>query len=216
MKTTLRYLLPAAIVFGLAVAQCGGNDASTTVGTGGSAGFVVSAGGSAGSSGGGVMGGSSGTAGSGVAGGSGSTGAAGFSGPPGGDGGAACPATVPNDGDQCTRRGTVCTFSNELCTCRTGTQTWRCIPLATDGGVPTYDSGRPRPEGGIPGFDGGFTIDDGGISFGDGGNPAACPAAEPQGGETCNATGGSVLVCDYSGTACVCYRVGGRSSWVCY
>jgi hypothetical protein len=216
MKTTVRYLLPLAVVLGFSLAQCGGSEeaAAPAAGSGGSAGFVAS-GGSSGSSGGGmggVTGGAAGNAGSAA----GASGAAGGGGPTATDGGASCPGSVPGDGDRCNQGGEMCSYSSEICTCRNSTQTWRCIPLATDAGLPIVDSGSPRFDSGLPRWDGGFTYGDGGLTFGDGGNPAACPDREPESGSSCNTSGGSVLACDYAGTACVCYRLNGQSSWFCY
>jgi hypothetical protein len=202
MKTTVRYLTGAAMVLGIAAVRCGGSDEAAVVNGAGGAAGLGAAGGSSGSS----VGGSGGVAGMGGAWAGGSSGAsAGGNAGRGGnvvvDGGA-CPGSVPNDGDRCDARNQLCAYVTDLCTCRGNNGlSWRCIPVVTDAAIPRFD-------GNIPRYDSGFTI-------GDGGNPAGCPADEPQGGSVC-IPGGSAVVCDYSGTVCVCARINGQSSWVCY
>jgi hypothetical protein len=209
MKKTGRYLTVPVVVLVPALVHCGGSDEAAVIASAAGAAGVVTAGGAAGSAvggNGGLAGGAGGSGGA-FAGGTGGAsvgngGRGGNAGTFGADGGT-CPGAVPNDGDRCNQHSQTCTYSNDLCTCWGNNYlSWRCVPVATDAGVPRFDVSAPR--------------DAGGFDFGDGGNPAACPASEPQGGAACSPTGGSVLACDYSGTACVCVRANGQSTWYCY
>jgi len=213
-----------------------GGTGGTTGGTGGTTGGTGGTGGATGGSAGAATGGSSGAATG------GSAGIIGSGGEGGGTPGEACPATAPDDGDDCD--GDVnpgggddpCTYgTTEVTTCSCGgfgmMQTWNCQTLSCPMDAPMSGDmcdGDTNPGGGDDPCVYGMTeCTCGGGGPGGGGDewecsaPAMCPTAAPTDGDMCDTDtdpGPMDGGCTFGMTTCVCGGMGGGGmmpTWNC-